>query len=108
VIVGATLGMSATITQSREYYKEVYERCTSQDITGIKWIKTNFANVTVKYNGGELYLSGVTFKDCKYEFGNDERSRTVLSILRKEKAEPINLLISDNFSSLDLFAANRR
>jgi hypothetical protein len=28
VIVGATLGMSATITQSREYYKEVYERCT--------------------------------------------------------------------------------
>ena len=28
VIVGATLGMSTTITHNREYYKEVYERCT--------------------------------------------------------------------------------
>jgi 16S rRNA G966 N2-methylase RsmD len=32
VIVGATLGMSTTITHNREYYKEVYERCTSVDL----------------------------------------------------------------------------
>jgi hypothetical protein len=29
-IAGATLGMPVTVTQSREYYKEFTERCTSQ------------------------------------------------------------------------------
>jgi hypothetical protein len=33
VIVGATLGMHMTITHHREYYKELYDRCTSQFLT---------------------------------------------------------------------------
>jgi len=75
-------------------------KATRQDITGVKWFNVKFVDCTITYNGGDLYLSDVTFQNCRFEFGRDARSRHVYEFLERLSSRPKTLLVTRDFSSV--------
>ncbi len=55
----------------------------SQNLDSIVWLSVNFEGSRIIYHGGPLYLGDVTFKNCLFEFANDEMSRNVLSQIKE-------------------------
>jgi hypothetical protein len=93
----------APIPSSEKQVEIVYDvnlENTVQDITYINWVNVGFKNVVVKYNGGPLYLGNVTFKDCTFEFGNDNVSQALLRKLKAVGDHPASVLMANNYSSL--------
>lgn len=50
----------------------------TQQLGGITWINVDFVNSVIQYSGEPTYLGGVTFTNCRFEFGNDVVSRWLL------------------------------
>jgi len=75
-------------------------KATGQDITGVKWFNVRFVDCTIRYNGGDLYLSDVTFQNCRFEFGRDAKSRHVYEFLERLSSGPKTLLVTHDFSSV--------
>lgn len=71
-----------------------------QDITGIKWISTSFDGAVIYYNGGDVYFADVTFKNCKFVFGNDPRSQQLLNALKRSQGHATSILLAENASFL--------
>jgi hypothetical protein len=69
-----------------------------QNITGIRWLSTVFDHSVILYDGGDLYLSSTTFKDCTFSFGNDTTSRSVQKALEAHNGKPVTLLVTKDIS----------
>jgi hypothetical protein len=78
---------------------------SGQTLDRIYWIRTIFENARIRYNGGPLFLAGVTFKNCRFDFAPSVsvEVRTALTGRGAPKAQkPVTLLVAGNFSSLRL------
>ena len=64
-----------------------------QDIAGIDWVNVKFVHSVIRFHGGSLYLSGVSFEDCQFDFGSDETSVEVLDNIRAASGTPISLTL---------------
>lgn len=64
---------------SRVLVSEVQIEGLTQKLGGVTWINVDFVNATVRYNGEPTYLAGVTFTNCRFEFGNDPVSKWLLA-----------------------------
>lgn len=71
-----------------------------QDLTSVKWIGDQFTKTIVTYSGGPLYLSDVSFVDCKFNFSGDETSQRVRAILEGAKGKRVSVIVSPEYSSV--------
>jgi hypothetical protein len=63
-----------------------------QDLDGFRWMNVTFNGNTMHYKGGPLYFADVRFENVDFDFGKDERSQRVLSIIKASRGKPISLI----------------
>jgi hypothetical protein len=62
----------------------------TQGLGGITWVNVDFVDSVIRFYGEPTFLGNVTFRKCKFEFGNDPASRWLLSKLGGQQG-PITL-----------------
>jgi len=68
----------------------------TQGIGGVTWVNVDFVDCVIRFNGEPAFLGNVTFRNCKFEFGNDPASRWLLAKLAGQQA-PITLASAVRF-----------
>jgi hypothetical protein len=81
--MGFGRGFIGTDDQSQIAVMNARVTGASQNLDSIVWLNVNFEGSKIIYHGGPLYLGDVTFKNCLFEFGEDEISRKVLSQIKE-------------------------
>jgi hypothetical protein len=64
----------------------------SQKLDAIVWLKIKFKNSQILYAGGPLYLGGVTFENCQFQFGSDPESQRVLAQIEAAANQPVTIV----------------
>lgn len=65
--------------KSRVLVSEAKIEGLTQKLGGVTWINVDFVDAIIQYNGEPTYLGGVTFTNCRFEFGNDAVSKPLLA-----------------------------
>jgi hypothetical protein len=79
-----------------------------QDLDWIKWIRVTFEDSAIIWGGEEIYLSEITFKNCRFQFlpvtidpGLDALAERLLQRLRSaNNGPPLSVVIAKDYSSL--------
>jgi hypothetical protein len=89
------LGIYPPVDPSGVVVVNVQVNTCAQKLDGPKWINDGFNGSRLEYHGGELNLADVSFHNCKFDFGDDPKSKRVLALITASKGAPVSLQISN-------------